>query len=162
VSNETSHKHHYVPVFYLKRWAVSADRQMCEYQRVRLDKITSRRIAPEATGYKVDIYAAEGAQYEIESTPLRLLDTLASFVLEALERGVDTLNDQMRSDWTRFILSLRFRTRERVAVLKEDLTEVANVCTGVQTGLAAPQKAALQLLAEVIDNDRGQARSFAT
>ena len=60
-----SQNHHYVPVFYLKRW-VGKDGKLCVYVRPH-DRVKTYRKHPDATGYKEDLYAISGAGDEIES-----------------------------------------------------------------------------------------------
>jgi hypothetical protein len=160
MSSETPRKHHYIPTFYLKQWA-GADEQVCEYRQVRPGKIVSRRTAPDGTGYQRDLYRVDAApdvlSPEIESTFMRLVDTGASLALqEFLQSNGRALSGRMRSDWTRFILSLQFRTPEVVSFIKRRMTDLSKACFDdrAHTERDMPQKAALKLLTEIIDNDR--------
>ena len=77
--------HHYVPVFYLKRW-VGKDGKLCVYVRPR-DRVKTYWKHPDATGYKEGLYAISGADDEtakrLEGRFLNLADSGAA---EALER----------------------------------------------------------------------------
>lgn len=86
------------------------------------------------------------------------------------------LDSDMRGAWTRFILSLRFRNPESVTLIKGQMTvlwetilekmraDYETVCYAgdpptfeeflARTEREAPQKAALNLLQTIIDNDR--------
>ena len=48
-------KHHYIPVFYLKRW-IGEDGRLCVYGRP-YDRVKANRKHPDATGYEPDLYA---------------------------------------------------------------------------------------------------------
>jgi hypothetical protein len=56
-------KHHYSPVFYLKRWA-GTDGWLCEHKRLGVvglrDRIVTRRTFPTGTGYEKDLYRVGG------------------------------------------------------------------------------------------------------
>jgi hypothetical protein len=175
----TPRKHHYIPVFYLKQWA-GGDRQVCEYRRVG-GKVIARRRFPDGTGYKVDLYRLDGVPDPVaqvfESTFMRMVDTDANYALQKIVRGDQTPWDaKMRSAWTRFILSLRFRNPESVEVIKRQMVDVWSATLDglrltydkrrhstdpptfeefiAQTEPEAPYKAALNLLQEIIDNPR--------
>ncbi len=172
-------KHHYVPVFYLKQWA-GADQQLCEYKRVP-GKIVTRRTFPEGTGYQKDLYRVEGLpdalSQVVESRFMRMVDTEANYALQKIISGDPTPWDgKMRTAWTRFILSFRFRNPESVCIIKHHILDIWRA--GVDNlqvnydklrrasdpstfeeykALAepeAPHKAALILLQEIIDNPR--------
>jgi Protein of unknown function (DUF4238) len=172
-------KHHYIPVFYLKQWAGS-DRRVCEFKRVH-NKIVTRRTFPDGTGYKVDLYRLDGLPDPIaqvfESTFMRMVDTEANYALQRIVHGDQTPWDaKMRSAWTRFILSLRFRNPESVDVIKRQMIGVWHATVqGLRENYAKlrhssdppvfedfmartdpelPQKAAFHLLQEIIDNPR--------
>jgi hypothetical protein len=173
-------KHHYIPVFYLKQW-VGQDRRVCEYRRVQPSKIATRRKFPDGTGYKHDLYRIDGVSgpvaQEVERKFMHMVDTQANYALQKLVRGDSSPWDgKMRSAWTRFILSLLFRNPEAVSIMKRQMVGVwegalENMRTNysnvryvgdpptfeefvAQTESAAPYKAALILLQEIIDNPR--------
>jgi hypothetical protein len=172
-------KHHYIPVFYLKQWA-GADRHVCEYRRVREKNVTRRKF-PDGTGYKKDLYRIEGMPGPVaqmfESSFMHWEDTQASYALKKIVGGDLTPWDgKMRSAWTRFILSLRFRNPESVSIIKRQVLNVWNATVDnlrinynkprcetdpatfeefmARTEPEAPHKAALILLRTIIDNPR--------
>jgi hypothetical protein len=54
-------KHHYVPVCYLKQWAMTDDRRLCEYKLIPGGYgVKPRRTSPEGTGYQIDLYRIDG------------------------------------------------------------------------------------------------------
>jgi hypothetical protein len=159
VTSETPRTHHYIPSFYLGQWA-RADDQVHQYRRVP-GKIASRWIHPQGTGYLKDLYRVDAApdaiSPEIESTFMRPVNTEASLALQELLRSdARALSSRIRIDWTRFILSLRFRTPEAASLIKSHMTDLskARYDDRAQTEPDIPQKAALNLLTEIIDNDR--------
>ena len=55
-------KHHYVPVCYLKQWANTPDRRLCEHKLIPGVGVKPRRTSPDGTGYQVDLYRVDGVQ----------------------------------------------------------------------------------------------------
>lgn len=111
-------KHHYIPVFYLKRW-VGKDGRLCVYSRWH-DRIEARRMHPGATGYVKDLYAIKGAGDEIamhlEGRFLSKADGDAAQALVVLETGrAAQLDVRLRSGWSRFVMTLFHRNPESVA-----------------------------------------------
>jgi hypothetical protein len=172
-------KHHYIPVFYLKQWR-GADGRLCEYKRVA-GKIVTRRTFPDGTGYMKDLYRVDGlpdpVAQAVEQKFMHLVDTGANYALEKLLRGDEAPWDgPMRSAWTRFILSLRFRNPESVAIIKSQMIALWEAVLDnmrltydtvgypgdpptfeeflARTEREAPLKAAINLLQEIIDNPR--------
>ena len=113
-------KHHYVPVCYLKQWANTGDRRLCEYRLILGGYgVKARRTSPDGTGYKVDLYRVEGVPegiaQDFEKRFMHFVDTDASRALEEIIAGnTDNWPGPLRSGWTRFILSLLFRNPEAV------------------------------------------------
>jgi Protein of unknown function (DUF4238) len=171
--------HHYIPKFYLKQWAGS-DARLCEYKSLR-SKIVVRCTFSTGTGYQRDLYRCEGLPdelaHQVEPKFMQMVDTRANYALEKIISG-DTRpwDAKMRSAWIRFILSLRFRNPEAVYTIKQHIQEMwQRGIASLQASYAtrrlptdpptfeefmarvepeAPQKGALILLQEIIDNDR--------
>jgi hypothetical protein len=100
-------KHHYVPVCYLKQWANTGDRRLCEHKLIPGGYgVKPRRTSPDGTGYQVDLYRIEGVPEDIaqdfEKRFMHLVDTDASRALEKVIAG-DNWPGPLRSGWTRFI-----------------------------------------------------------
>ena len=55
---QVSIRHHYIPVFYTRRWCTN-DGRLCEYSRPR-DKIHDQRVAPKTTGFQDRLYEMKG------------------------------------------------------------------------------------------------------
>ena len=175
-------KHHYVPVCYLKQWANTHDRRLCEHKLILTIKaVRPRRTSPAGTGYKIDLYRIGGVPEDIaqdfEKRFMRLVDTDASRALEKIIAGeTDNWPGELRSGWARFIMSLLFRNPESVAVIKDHIVKMwdegikalqADYAARRRSGdpvtfeefLAkhepnAAQIGAANFLASVIDNDK--------
>jgi hypothetical protein len=174
-------KHHYVPVCYLKQWADTEDRRLCEHKLIPAGYgVKPRRTSPDGTGYQIDLYRVHGVPQEIaqnfEKRFMRLVDTDAARALERIIAGdMDNWSPSLRSGWARFILSLLFRNPEAVATIWGHIVQMWDEGTkALQTAYAAGrppgdpetlqgfltkhglagQADAANFLAEVIDNDR--------
>ena len=107
-------RHHYVPRFLLRPWADSTPDGKIEVFRLDLDDLRSSRHTPKYTGYEEDLYAlsmpvvAGMEKQAIEKHFLRHVDNLAARVHRKLdEKGLQALTLEDRSDWVRFLMSLR-------------------------------------------------------
>jgi Protein of unknown function (DUF4238) len=122
--------HHYVPVFYLKRW-VGNDGRLCMYIRPRpRDRVKAYRKHPDATGYSEDLYAIAGADEEaanhLEGRFLNRADNDAADALDLLEDERGALLDvRLRSGWSRFMMRLLHGTPEMVSMWRSKAAEVA-------------------------------------
>jgi hypothetical protein len=113
-------KHHYIPEFYLKRWATGPQRQLCEFSRP-FSQVKPRRTSPGGTGYVERLYALSGfpadLEHQVEERFFKSVDQLASDAMDALEH--DGSNAQLdvdhRSAWSRFMVSLLTRCPEDLA-----------------------------------------------
>lgn len=119
-------KHHYIPVFYLKRWA-NQDGRLWVYCRWH-EHVGSKRMHPDATGY---VNAIQGADAEtenhLEGRFLSLADTGAAQALNVFETWREGLvmDSRLRSAWSRFIMSLFFRNPEAVSKWSVSAAELA-------------------------------------
>jgi Protein of unknown function (DUF4238) len=122
--------HHYVPVFYLKRW-VGNDGRLCMYIRPRpRHRVKTYWKHPDATGYAEDLYAIPGADDEtanhLEGRFLNRADNDAADALDLLEneRGPG-LDVRLRSGWSRFMMRLLHGNPEMVSMWRSKAAEVA-------------------------------------
>jgi hypothetical protein len=119
-------KHHYLPVFYLKQWA-GPNGQLCEYRRPYRE-VKPRRVHPDGTGYVRGLYAIEGLPPEtanvIETQFLKPADGLAAEAMRALTNDQPFAKPaEMRTSWSRFVLSLLLRYPESIEEMKRRLRE---------------------------------------
>jgi len=103
-------KHHYLPVFYLKRWA-GADRKICEFS-VPYGRIYKRRIYPVQTGFVERLYEMKGVPaavaQQVEEEFMKPIDTFASISLAQLERGDEQNGIPIKSKWGTLLSILRY------------------------------------------------------
>lgn len=117
-------RHHYIPVFYLKRWVNRPHPWLCEFSRQR-DLVLPRRTAPAGTGYVDRLYALRGfpehLAHQVEEKFFRAVDSSAADALRVLEGGGSTprLTVAQRSAWSRFLVSLLSRTPEDLIACRE-------------------------------------------
>jgi hypothetical protein len=130
MTQRPSWRHHYIPEFYLRRWMPGGTKPLTVFWRpAGSPKIVAQRVYPKATGY-IDRRIVEGgadpALFQIaESEFYTPADNAAATVLAKMETGAREFSGDERSAWTRFILSLIFRTPEAfqitLATLREDV-----------------------------------------
>jgi Protein of unknown function (DUF4238) len=120
---QVSKKHHYLPIFYTKRWAGN-DGRICEFSKPYASKIKPKRVHPAGTGYVRGLYDMKGLSEELKDQFERLflkpVDAKAADALFIIENSLAShvWNSDDRSAWTRFILSLLMRMPEDVEHLK--------------------------------------------
>ena len=115
-------RHHYVPVFYLKKWLTS-DGKLVEFSRPYRDVI-ERRKYPRATGFVDGLYLIDNLpdhlQAWVEQVFLQKVDSDAARARDALlVRGVRSLTRLEKSNWIRFLLSLLHRRPEKIGYLHQ-------------------------------------------
>lgn len=116
-------KHHYIPAFYLKRWADTLGK-VTEFSWPYRD-LVARRIMPDRTGYQERLYELEGYEpnlaQQVEENFFKPLDTRASDALAMIERYGHKAkwDSDSRSAWTHFILSLMLRAPEDIALFRQ-------------------------------------------
>ena len=157
--NQKGDKHHYIPKFYLKRWA-AADGRVTEYSRP-YRRVEPRWTHPDGTGYERGLYAIPGMSAEetnlVEEKFLKPADNLASMTLDDLIAGSAFRKPaEMRRDWSRFVFSLMLRFPEAQQAMRLDLAE--NVRQ--QTMAAENPEAEFKAISEGNDLDRATAMVF--
>jgi hypothetical protein len=123
-----SESHHYIPVFYLKKWT-GDDLRLCQYSRP-YDRVKAIRKHPSATGFAENLYAIPGADAETERRLERrfflVADDGAAQALKIIESGPGAqLDDRLRTAWSRFLMTLLFRTPEAVSRWKSNAEQAA-------------------------------------
>ncbi len=115
-------KNHFIPRFYLKRWAV--DGRVVEFARRRAGSeiVTPLLRAPSGTGYKEGLYAFDGVPANkreiLEERFFQVIDSQAADALRVLESGTSRWTTETRRGWARFLMSLLVRHPDDIAALK--------------------------------------------
>jgi Protein of unknown function (DUF4238) len=171
-----------VPVCYLKQWANTDNGRLCEHKLIpAMNTVEPRRTSPAGTGYEIDLYRIGGVPQDIaqdfEKRFMHLVDTDASRALEKIIAGqTDNWPGELRSGWTRFVMSLLFRNPEAVATIRDHIVNMWDEGTkALEEDYAARRRAgdpdtieeflakhepnaaqigAANFLAEVIDNGK--------
>ena len=160
--------HHYLPVFYLKRWT-GADSRLVRFHRPYREVVASRPM-PKSTGYEEGLYSLDGFQggerQIIETEFFRPVDDKAAVILhELIDHGAGRLTGDQRSWWIRFIMSLQLRgphsLTEIEALLNHSMEEVFarqsgdHDCTNpVPEDPAEFKNACKRLLPQLIDHPK--------
>jgi hypothetical protein len=111
---QNSHRHHYLPQFYLRAWGGPA-RSVWAFFEPRPGEPISKPYAPKSVGYEDGLYvAADLVRHEctsdaIEAPFLRDIDTAAAPVHRKLLAGDVDLSDEERLAWARFLHALHER-----------------------------------------------------
>ena len=114
-------RHHYVPVFYLKRW-LCGGKQLVEFSRPYGAQVKPRRVHPAGTGYVDRLYELRGLPEElaqqVEEKVFHPVDTRAADVMEALHAGDGPRDARDRLAWTQFLVSMLIRNPEELRRMK--------------------------------------------
>jgi Protein of unknown function (DUF4238) len=103
--------HHYLPVFYLKRWTGSRGR-VWRYYRPR-DRVVPTEVGPKFTGYEEGLYRLDvtADPQMIETKFFAVVDNNAAPVLERMiQEGPAALGENERRSWTLFLMSMLIRS----------------------------------------------------
>lgn len=105
--------HHFVPVFYLQAWA-AADGRVTRYYRPHKEVVVSP-IGPKYTGYEDHLYTLQGLppdqQAFLETNFFSPVDSAAAVAHQLLLAGkLNSLTNQQRVDWARFMMSMQLRS----------------------------------------------------
>jgi hypothetical protein len=117
-----SKRHHYIPKFYLFKWADSKGLVMC-YQWMQ-SKLVALPLPPTSIGVQSNLYRLAQVLPELrqifETTVASDVDGQASNALRTMtERGVEALTGEERLAWAQFLVSLPIRNPDAVADIKE-------------------------------------------
>ncbi len=120
-------RHHYIPQFLLEKWAVD---EGCLWQFTRSrHSVHAARKFPKAFGYEKHLYAIPGLPADraqvLETGFFQHVDNAAAAVLAMLlgERPIAWQRPE-RSAWSRFVMSLWFRTPENLGLWKAAMAEL--------------------------------------
>ncbi|WP_338015104.1 DUF4238 domain-containing protein [Endobacterium cereale] len=120
--------HHYIPIFYSKRWASGVPRMLTRYALWRPGVIAVDRKAPKGVGWELNGYSFDGFSGDeaeaVESQLMKPKDDFASRMLCRLETsGADGhWTDDERYAWTWFLVSLLVRGPEDVRSAKANIS----------------------------------------
>ncbi len=135
--------HHYLPVFYLKRWA-GDDLKLCRFSRPHGATVVSKRVSPKGTAYEEHLYSIrnpEGSPIaDMERDFMSQLDSEAAEALALLEKGLpeSEWEQRLRSGWSRFVWAQSIRTPSEIAQLKSSVKEAWSEATpGLQEAYEA-------------------------
>lgn len=121
-------KHHYIPQFLLGEWAVNAGK-LWRFTQPIPGKISAKAVSPAEIGYEEFLYETPGLPPEkaqqVEQYFMSPLDSLAAAAHQLLLAGkIEGMPQKDRSAWSRFIMSLWFRTPDGLAYYKEAMGHV--------------------------------------
>jgi hypothetical protein len=117
-------KHHFLPIFYLSRWASEKDRLLTYFQR-HMGKVVESRISTKNTGYEYHLYALntkkpENRQLIEKEFMSRVIDDRAAPALAFLiERKGRDLTTEHALPIIHFLLSIRARHPEAIKLVRE-------------------------------------------
>lgn len=120
-------KHHYLPVFYLNRWA-RHDGKVTRYYRPYRD-VVAAPISPKNTGYERGLYRLDGYAPEVQNDIEKkfmapVVDDPAARALEVLiARDQSKLTPELRQAWTRFVMSLHVRNPGNIDLITQQAKE---------------------------------------
>jgi hypothetical protein len=124
---QQSMRHHYIPVFYSKRWSGDDDR-ICEFSRPH-KKIHSQRVYPKQTGFLDRLYEKKGVPksiaQQVEDVFMKCVDNFAVNALSLIEIDAEKVksDSEQRSAWSLFLITLMTRMPEDLAVLSQILED---------------------------------------
>lgn len=116
-------KHHYIPEFLLAQWT-SNEGKLWRFLRPIPGKIATKLVAPAEIGYQKYLYETPGLPpkqaQQVEQHFMSPLDSLAADAHHLLLAGkAHKMPQKERSAWSRFVMSLWFRTPDGLSHFKE-------------------------------------------
>ena len=118
------HRHHYIPSFYLSRWATGHDGRLCQYSRPH-NRVVRNRRHPTATGFADKLYELRGLEDDlanaVETKFFSPVDNAAADALALMEAEGNRArwDSRRRTGWAVFLHSLLLRAPEDVSAFKE-------------------------------------------
>lgn len=106
-------KHHFVPKFYLSNWCNEPSGKLHYFYWIN-NKFIPSPISPKFTAFEYNLYSLEnvppGQAQIVEKFLSKTIDGPASMIIKKIiSEGPNTLSDDMRRNWAKFLLSLRYR-----------------------------------------------------
>lgn len=122
-------RHHYVPQFYLRKFAES-DGRVRRYRLSLKEELEEHPVSPKSTAYEDDLYTtASGNDWDtwdpdiIEKKVMGPIDDAGAKVMAKLCRR-DELTDEERTAWALFLNSLRYRHADEILEHDKAIPEV--------------------------------------
>lgn len=118
-------KHHYLPVFYLKRWTGPPDGKLVAFRKWPQGGTNPQRLHPAGIGWQRSLYTLDEVELslaqKIETAFMQPVDALASDALALLEEdnGGARWSSRLRQAWVIFLRSLVLRTPIDIDALKK-------------------------------------------
>jgi hypothetical protein len=129
---QVSHRHHYVPQFYLRTWQDPERGKFWLYTRNAVNRITYRHQPAKSVGYLHDLYSLKPnvpwtvfnpVSDILETNFFSLVDDAAAIVHQKLvSSGLSALSGQDRLDWALFLNSLMERNPKRISEIKNSFS----------------------------------------
>lgn len=120
-------RHHFLPEFYLKRWA-REDGRLVECKKPYGNTVKPRRTHPKGAGFIFRLYAVEGlpddVAHEMESEFLSPVDSRAAQALTAMQAD-NEFSTAQRLAWASFVATLLSRMPEDIDLVKQIIRELA-------------------------------------
>lgn len=161
---QISHRHHFVPRFYLRAWYESDKKGFWLYSRNAKGEIGFRRRVAKSVAYDWDLYSfrPDGlnphgvVSDELETAFFRPLDDAASVVhRKLLISGVNSLSGEDRYIWALFMNSLIERSPRRIReILLDSSASAGSFLDGQEAKSSSPETwSAIKTALDKIDVD---------
>lgn len=155
-------KHHYIPKFYLKQWT-GADRKLSVFFKP-YRQVEHRRKYPDETGYVRGLNTLTElppiARNFLETEFLKYADNQAYAALCALLDERSDIHTELKSAWSRFLMTMLHRSPEGIASLKERISKTflkklaENLGFNVDVSEAELHKVYARVLYGVMDSEQ--------
>ena len=122
---QVSKRHHYLPEFYLSRWATGPHNKLIRFSKPYGDQVKAKPVSPKETGWVDRLYALEGVPPEqsdlFETAFFSPVDAKAATVLQKMKAGENVFTRAERQAWANFLMSLVLRHPESVQAIREHM-----------------------------------------
>lgn len=128
-TNQTAHRHHFIPKFYLKSWKGSDGKGLWVYTLDKRNVVRTYRRSPKSVGFADDLYTLlPDSSYQvlnherdaIETKFFAVLDNAAAGIHDKLlKSGVRNLTNEDRMLWSLFLNSLIERSPNQIKQIEQ-------------------------------------------
>jgi hypothetical protein len=117
----TPRDHHFIPAFYLERWA-GPNGKLIEYT-IKHGELIAKPVGPRATGYETNLYAFHelppDVRQFVEQEFFNYADRVASLALDLhLSGNQQAWTPELLSAWSRFLIALHLRHPDALPELR--------------------------------------------